>query len=63
MTAMKVKKYDSATMIPKGRLAGELVFGLGLGVAIGRRGKTKLTMAPSQSVGSKHVAIPSRAVR
>ena len=41
---MKVIKYDSATMIPKGRFAGELVFVLGLGVAIYWSSKTKLTI-------------------
>ena len=50
MTATNVTKYDSATIIPKGRLVGELVFGLGLGVGIDRRGKTKLAATPSQSV-------------
>ena len=35
---MKVTKYDSATIIPKGRFVGELAFGVRLGVAIDRRG-------------------------
>jgi hypothetical protein len=50
VTTTNVIKYDSATMIPKGRLARELVLVLGLGVAINWSGETKLTMLSCQSV-------------
>jgi hypothetical protein len=48
--AKKVKKYDSATIIPKGRFVEELLFGLGTGVVIDRSGKANLTAPPCQSV-------------